>query len=125
MDIRSTGNVVQTPASFTSNGLPVANGPTLPVKSVTLPTQLVAAIQQPAPEGTAEEVGEAVKKINTALQTISQDLQFSVDTDSDRTIVKVIDSRTQELIRQMPTQEALEIAKALDRAMGMLIRQKA
>ncbi|MFC6521248.1 flagellar protein FlaG [Undibacterium arcticum] len=40
-------------------------------------------------------------------------------------MVKVVDQRTQEVIRQMPSPEALEIAKALDKMQGLLIRQKA
>ncbi|MFD2272939.1 flagellar protein FlaG [Undibacterium arcticum] len=39
-------------------------------------------------------------------------------------MVKVVDQRTQEVIRQMPSPEALEIAKALDKMQGLLIRQK-
>jgi flagellar protein FlaG len=59
------------------------------------------------------------------MQSQSQEIQFSIDPDTDRTIVKVIDQRTQEVIRQMPSAEALEIAKALDRLQGLLIRQQA
>ena len=40
-------------------------------------------------------------------------------------IVKVVDRETREVLRQMPTQEALEIAKALDRTQGLLIKLEA
>jgi flagellar protein FlaG len=40
-------------------------------------------------------------------------------------VVKVIDQQTKEVIRQVPTQEVLEISKAIDRAQGLLIRQQA
>lgn len=71
------------------------------------------------------ELTEAIGNINKAMQSLEQDLEFMIDSDSKRTIVKVIDQRTQEVIRQMPSAEALEIAKALDRVQGLLIRQKA
>lgn len=70
-------------------------------------------------------VTDAVKTINDTMQKLSPSLEFSIDTDSKRTVVKVIDQATQEVIRQMPSVEALEIAKALDRLQGLLIRQKA
>ena len=72
-----------------------------------------------------EELDEAVSHINKTLQSLSQDLVFSVDEDSKRTIVKVIDQQTQVVIRQMPSPEALEIAKALDKVSGLLIRHSA
>lgn len=72
-----------------------------------------------------KEVKQAVVEINKAMQFMSRQLEFSVDTDSERTIVKVIDQQTREVIRQMPTKEALEIGKALEKAQGLLIKQTA
>ena len=72
-----------------------------------------------------EQVSEALESINNALQVRSQDLQFSVDKDSARTIVTVTDKSTKEVIRQMPTREAMEIAKALDRLQSLLAKQTA
>jgi flagellar protein FlaG len=80
---------------------------------------------KPAAEPTRRELDTAVSKINKTLAEKSQSLVFSVDEDSNRTIVKVIDQSTKEVIRQIPTQETLDIAKALESAQGMLIKQKA
>lgn len=73
----------------------------------------------------SQELTEAVGSINMTMQSLGQNLEFTIDTESKRTVVKVIDQNTQELIRQMPTAEALEIARALDRVQGLLIRQRA
>ena len=72
-----------------------------------------------------KDVRQAVSDINKAMQFMSRELEFSVDTDSKRTVVKVIDQQTREVIRQMPTEEALEIGKALEKVQGLLIRQTA
>jgi len=40
-------------------------------------------------------------------------------------VVKVIDQETKEVLRQIPTKEALEIAKSFDTAKGFLISQSA
>ena len=40
-------------------------------------------------------------------------------------MVKVIDRETEDIIRQIPSQEMLDLAKALDKLQGLLIRQKA
>jgi flagellar protein FlaG len=73
----------------------------------------------------AGKAAAPVQTVNATLKQLSQDLEFSVDADSQRTIVKVVDQQTKEVIRQMPSAEALEIAKALDRVQGLLIKQKA
>lgn len=78
--------------------------------------------EKPEPVG---NVDEAVKNINNVLSMRSQSLEFSVDEESDRTIVSVIDKETQEVIRQMPSREALEIAKALDQLQSLLKKQSA
>lgn len=74
---------------------------------------------------TLEQVNQAVQNINKSLQSLNQDLEFSVDSDSKRTVVKVVDQKTREVIRQIPSQETLEIAKALDTVKGLLITQQA
>jgi flagellar protein FlaG len=73
--------------------------------------------------GSMDELKEAVGKINQSIH--AQSLEFSIDEDSKRTVVKVVDVATKEIVRQMPTEEALQIAKSLDKAMGLLIRQQA
>jgi flagellar protein FlaG len=73
----------------------------------------------------AQQLPEALKRINTVLQVRAPGLEFSIDDDSARAIVKVIDTNTNEVIRQMPSKEALEISKALERLDSMLIRDKA
>ena len=40
-------------------------------------------------------------------------------------MVKVIDRSTKEVIRQIPSKEMLELAQALERLQGLLIRQQA
>lgn len=95
------------------------------IRSVTAPTEAKTAVQQPSGIPNMAELERAVDDIRNAVQTQSQGLEFSIDSDSHRTIVKVIDQQTKEVIRQIPSEEALQISKALDQAAGLLIRQKA
>ena len=60
------------------------------------------------------EVHQAVERINQSLPASNQGIEFAVDADTDRVIVKVVDRETREVLRQMPSEEALEIAKALE-----------
>ena len=94
------------------------------------PTATEARAPEPAappapPEPSAEQLSQAIKNINFALHARSQDLEFSVDSESDRLVVTVTDTDTKEVIRQMPSKEAMEIAKALGHLQSLLIRQTA
>lgn len=80
--------------------------------------------KEPA-EPDPEEVTKVVGQINVAMQALSRNIEFSIDTDSKRTVVKIIDQTTKEVIRQMPSAEALEIGKALEKVQGLLISQVA
>lgn len=71
------------------------------------------------------EVEGAVAKVQKAVETQASNLLFSIDEDSGRTVVKVVDSSTKETIRQIPSEEILSIAKALDKLQGLLIRDTA
>jgi flagellar protein FlaG len=124
MDIR-IGNTTQASTPYAERGVSTAPPAAVSKKAAADPVQENADVQQPKPVPSEDQVSQALKSINNVLQSRSQDLEFSVDSASERTIVKVVDKNTQEVIRQMPTQEALDIAKALDKLHSLLIRQTA
>lgn len=76
------------------------------------------------PEDRAE-LDKAVKDISEFVKTVNNSLQFSIDDELGRTVVKVIDTGTKEVIRQIPSDEMLSIAKALGSIKGLLVQQKA
>ncbi len=53
----------------------------------------------------------AVQEANYYLQSINRGLEFSVDKDTDRTVVKVVDTKSGEVVRQIPSEEMLELAR--------------
>jgi len=79
----------------------------------------------PPTKPSAEQVQEAVREIRRVIEPVAQNLQFSVDDESGRTIVKIVDGSTKEVVRQIPSEEVLAIAHALDRLKGVLLKQKA
>ena len=65
-------------------------------------------------EPTSEEVRVVVEKLNRQIQSLQRELSFSVDEDSGRTVVRVLDSQTNEVVRQIPSEEVLKLARQLD-----------
>ena len=94
---------------------------TLAPRNANADTDAVADTKEPS----RAQLDQAVSELNQAPQVKTQGLQFSIDEDSKRTVVKVIDQETQEVLRQIPTKEALEIAKSFASAKGQLISQSA
>ena len=77
------------------------------------------------PPADPEQVRRAVDRLNHTVRSVDSQLEFSIDTDSRRTVVKVVDNRTRQVLRQFPSEEALRLATALDRFTGLLIRERA
>ena len=61
-----------------------------------------------------EEVQHAVAQMNDYVQSIQRDLQFHVDDELSQTVVKVVDRDTGDLIRQIPEEVFLELARKLN-----------
>jgi flagellar protein FlaG len=75
-----------------------------------------------------DAVKEAVKTGNTMLQSISRSLNFEIDDATKQVVVKVVDSKTGELVRQIPTVEMLDFMrrmKELEGNSGSLYQAKA
>ncbi|SFD90622.1 flagellar protein FlaG [Nitrosomonas sp. Nm166] len=72
-----------------------------------------------------EQIKQAVQRIQEAVNNLAHNLHFSIDEDTGRTVIKVMDAHTEEVIRQIPTEEAIEIARTLDKVQGLLFSDKA
>ena len=59
------------------------------------------------------------------IKQTANSLQFSIDEDIGVTVVKVIDTESKKVIRQIPSEEVIDIAKALDKLQGLLVKQQA
>jgi flagellar protein FlaG len=71
------------------------------------------------------DLGKAVDAINQKLQESGQSLRFSLDQETGKTVVRVVDAQTNEVIRQIPNDVALAISRSLERMQGLLLKQQA
>lgn len=65
-------------------------------------------------EARSVEVREAVSKLNEYVQKTQRDLDFQLDEDSGKTVIRVYDRHSEQLVRQIPDEVALELAKKLN-----------
>lgn len=84
---------------------------------------------RPAPESPElpdrEQVREVARQLQQVTEPVAQNLQFMVDGETGKTVIRVVDSATKEVIRQIPNEEVLAIARAMDRLQGLLLKGKA
>jgi flagellar protein FlaG len=66
------------------------------------------------------DVAKAVERLNELMASHQRSLRFSVDPGSGRTVITVINDATNEVVRQIPAPELLQIAHDLDQ-LGSLI----
>lgn len=106
-------------------------GSLAPVLSLTLPVAVKPPPAQekprankaadPAPQGpeaqpadqSSKALDTAIKEFKQYLQQSNSDLMFQVDESSGRTYFKVVDANTKEVIRQVPSEEILAMARKL------------
>lgn len=120
---------------------PVPAGVDQPVATpqVSAPAPAAQAIQAPAAssdastskdskkeaQDNAEKLKVAVQEIDKFVKSIQRNLEFSIDERSGQVVVKVIASDTGEVVRQLPSAEALKIADSLQNAHSLLFQTKA
>jgi flagellar protein FlaG len=93
------------------------------VSLVSLPEH--KAMTKEAAQVEKDELLGAVKKLNEHVAPALQTIQFSLDQESKRMIVKVVDTETQKVLRQIPNEEVVAMSKTLDKLQGLVIRQTA
>jgi len=115
----STSAISAATSEVPSRAVPISPGSTAEAR-------LPGAGKEPqSTQPTQKELQQAVDELQRKVQTFAPDLRFSVDHDTGRTVVTVTDADTQELIRQIPAEEALRLAKEIDRMEGLLFHKQA
>jgi len=112
MLIPNISNTAQTPQPTrivgNSTGIEATQG--APLVDVTAAKPKPVEAQQPSPA----QLKTAVDSLNKTMQQSNRNIQFSVDSDTQRTVVKLTDTETGDTIRQYPSKEALAISKSID-----------
>lgn len=74
----------------------------------------ILPIEKPMEPAKAAEVEDAISKLNEYLQKTQRNLDFHLDEDSGKTVIRVYDRSSDMLVRQIPNEVALELAKKLN-----------
>lgn len=72
-----------------------------------------------------EEIEAAVATIQDFVQSVRRSLNFSLEEGSGRVVVKVTDAGSGDVIRQIPSEEALQLAENLSEVRSLLFKAEA
>ena len=71
------------------------------------------------------QLDKAIEKVKTYVESFNNNIEYSVNKDTDQVVVKIIDKSTKEVLRQIPSEEMLALAEQLDKITGLFLKQKA
>ncbi len=123
MDINAIGGLSQPSAA----ARPARSDSDRQIDSMRVATLVQAEKPQPvSPQVQSREpMEEAVSSIKAFAQSIQRNLNFALDDSTGRVVVKVTDSVSGEVIRQIPSEDALRLAESLDEVRSLLFKAEA
>ena len=92
--------------------------------------QAVPQSSSPAASGAASaqarvDLNKAIEQIQGYLRDSGKNLSVSFDDSANRYVTKVVSSDTGEVVRIIPSEEVLEVARAINEKLGGLVNQRA
>ena len=80
--------------------------------------------QAAAAQQNAQRIESAVKRANNTMRMTKTSCQFQYHEDTNRVSIKVIDKDTEEVIREIPSEEALELIQRMWEMAGILVDER-
>ncbi|QYK00324.1 flagellar protein FlaG [Shewanella psychrotolerans] len=77
------------------------------------------------PQQSPEDMQKLVAELSDMMSVMRKGLEFKIDEDSGTNIVSVMDVDSGDIIRQIPNEEALELAQKLSEVTGLLMKTEA
>ncbi len=75
-------------------------------------------------EVSVEEIENIVKELNKFIQIFNTKVAFEIDEETKKTILKIVDVETNEIIRQIPPEELLRISRRISELLGLIINER-
>lgn len=77
------------------------------------------------PKASTDDIQRATDDLRQRVETLAPELAFSVDDTTGRTVITFTDRKTNEVIRQFPSEDALALTRAMDQYQrGLLLNRK-
>ena len=111
LDVVSSNSVAPLTRIVKPDSSAQANGQVLADAGKILPN--AGQVPETLSDARRRELGDALKNVSGYVQNIARELRFTVDEELGTTVVTVVDEYTGEVIRQLPSEDLLELARSL------------
>jgi|Wag4MinimDraft_11_1082651.scaffolds.fasta_scaffold00181_4 flagellar protein FlaG len=75
--------------------------------------------QEAAAKNAEKDVAKAVEELNKAVEALNIGRKFEIEDDLEEVVVKIMDKKEGEVIRQIPSEEAIKLEKNIKQMLGM------
>ena len=79
---------------------------------------------QLSPEELKEDLEEKIDDMNNIMETLEEQLSFKLHDKTDRIMTQVINIKTEEVIKEMPPEEMLDLAARIHEMVGLIIDEE-
>lgn len=126
MALTTTGNITNVPQTAVLNPARPATNVALPVLSSQAAGAAQSLLDAPSASVSRSEAAIQLERVQRAIDqlkqsikpTLANSLEFEIDQGSGKTVVKILDRETNAVVRQIPSEEMLAIARALEQMQG-------
>ena len=121
-----TQSAVNQPANLVTNRVGIEPAVDLAIVSKAIESSnIVPADVAKTSQPTKEAVAKAADQLQSFVQSMGRNLNFSVDQTTGYHVVRVINPETNEVVRQLPSEELLRLAQSMESLQNVLVSQKA
>ncbi|HMA60837.1 MAG TPA: flagellar protein FlaG [Halanaerobiales bacterium] len=71
-----------------------------------------------------DELEDKINDMNDIMETLDEKLSFELHDQTDRIMTRIIDIKTQEVIKEMPPEEMLDLAAKIHEMVGLIIDEE-
>lgn len=104
---------------------PINTGNTAPVSDQNSDSGSQLAAETNSSAMSVDKLQEAMDQMNDLMMGGNRSLNFSVDDNNGDVVVKVVDTQTDEVVRQIPTEETQRFAQYLEGVVGLIFDKEA
>ena len=83
--------------------------------------KLAGGTEQKDIDDQSQKLAEAVEQTNKTMETYNTELRFSIHKESGELMVKVIDTRDDSVIRQIPPESVLDFSSRVKKMLGVIL----
>ena len=122
MNVSPLSQGISAPASYAGSanpGAPASSGGS--ASAAASSTQIFTATSAEEPRN--EQLQKAMSAVNKFIEPAGN-IEFQIDEQSGRTVMRLVDKETGSVLRQLPSEEMLALARALAKLSGLVIKLK-